>query len=314
MVKVAGQKDQICVYCPAEYFEYNEDPHVGCYTILNFKIEPTPSPDPAAPPVFSPRDVNGVFDELTFMTSSEQLASRYVKWDMQVKAETGPLVGDSQFDGGPDLKNQIGLTSVFFDGWVTNQSCLIDGKYKVKLVPKSEQPSGIPDVYRIKVPDYQEPVDARVIVNPYFVNGQLQEKKELDFWVDNTPSLAGMVSIQEKRVHQNPDQYLTNVKFVAREPVVYGSHSQLDAAQDKVRVYVDDAPFYTKPEFSVSGLSINGLPMLDLTLVPSSDNQYLEVSFSVPFRLPGHTIDVELEDTRGNLGRYDIYPQGAPFK
>lgn len=59
---------------------------------------------------------------------------------------------------------------------------------------------------------------------------------------------------------------------------------------------------------------MNHLPGLgDFTLTPAQDQSYVTVTFSVPFRLAGHTVDVELADVLGNQGRYNLYPQGGTF-
>lgn len=303
----------ICIYCPEEYFAFNDDPHIGCYTAINFAIKQEPSSG-LTPPVFSPRDVNGQFDKLLFETENtfDLDSANYIKWDMRVEAETGPLVGDVNYDGGANLKNQQGIQSLGFDGWITNQACLIDGKYKLKFLPKSEKPSGKPDFYLIKVPDYDDPVEARLFINPYYVGTTLYERNVLPFWVDNTPPFVSNVNITERQtvLATSAPEYETEVSFNVVEPQVYETSSGF--IRDSLKVYVDDTPFYTPPSLS-NGFGIATQLDPNLITVTQQDLRHVQVSFKPPYRLPGHKLEVDLQDVLANHSRYTLYPTGGTF-
>lgn len=301
-VKVKGKQDEICIYCPADYFKYNEDPSVGCYTILNFKIEQEPEPS-ASPAIFSPRDANGQFDKLNFVTKNAYniQSADHIKWDMFVVAETGPLRGKSNLDWSPNLKGNKGVKSIPFDGRTTNQSCLIDGKYRLEFSPKSESPTGKSGFYLIEVPGYHEPVEARLIINPSFVGDTLHEKKEMDFWVDNTPPILKDLVVSDA---SQPDQK-SIISFTIKDPIVNdvagGLAPQMFVSGNNHWLIIDLDEHSLIPEESFMIASI--LPSNYYRITRINDTT-ATVRIEVSGLVSQHIMEISVVDRFENLSKY----------
>lgn len=311
---------QSCVYCPKNYFGYSRAD--GCFIEAKLGIEhhPTvPSGAPVNPPVFSPRDLNDYLDQLDFsLTEKDTHALTHAAWQMRIVPKTGPLVGDDDFDGGNKLKFDAqgdplqGDQMIVYNGWDETQSCLIDGQYL--LTAESD-----PFVF---VPGYGLPVPSRLKLlsasNQPLVKlpgaTASDPANAMEFWVDNTPPIVKDVVITPEQVSTDPEpkRYETTVVFTVKEPEVYGVQSKLNMESDKFKLYIQAAPFYTPPEFSIAALS-EPLASDRYTLTTSPDHKSATVSFKVPYLLTGYTVEASVTDSVENQGHYVIYPKGGNF-
>jgi hypothetical protein len=292
------------VYCPQEYFEY--DHTHGCYTEMQFAInslQAYPQGIPAsAKPIFSPRDINGMWDKLLLKTSGKNNSgAQFVKWEMRFKDNLTPLVENQGFLDYP------------YDGWKQG-FCLIDGKYELQLIP---QPPPNPKDSRqtmITVPGYNDPVPAQVFINP---QGEAKITKDsLSFRVDNTPPVVTNFLATEETLATNPLTYRTHISFTLVEPVVNNVFSGLPEREQlekgALKVFVDDASFYTSPAVDSDGFWISSLPLpTNILTFTFLNNRSTRVDLTLPYRLPGHTMEVEVSDLLGNTSRYLVYPPGG---
>ncbi len=298
-----------CDYCPKEYFDYDEDN--GCYLKMFFKVEHAPNPPLGAPfnPVtFSPRDINGVADKVHFITAGDINSFpglHYVRWDMAIASKKDPNWKS------PDVfKGQEGLQTIVYDGWQSSKDCLIDGEYSLSLIlqPKPYLEENPPQIY-VQVPKYKYAVPTTVFI---------KEKDKIPFRVDNTPPVVKNLVITERVVDAQAEIYETDVSFTLVDPKVNESGSTLpDATQleaGALQIFADDAPFYTSPAVDADGFWIASLLPQNLKnwkLTKSSPTgRQAQVSFTLRHRLAGHTLEVEVQDTLANTGRYILYPEG----
>ncbi|MGE3724275.1 MAG: hypothetical protein AB7I41_01895 [Candidatus Sericytochromatia bacterium] len=309
-----------CIYCPPKYFGYQSG--VGCYVEMGFGVEHVSINEsaPSSPVTFSPRDINQLFDKVRFNTTANTQnfpGANFVKWDIKLKSQKG------NWDDGDVFVNYLGLASILYDGWNEKQTCLIDGKYTARFLPKPLVGAGAdPPQVLVQVPDYPHGVPVKIfMINQIGVN-----KDTVPFHVDNTPPVVKNLTIQEELVNAQEESYRTNISFTLIDPVVNESGATLSEAEiingknqlkdNALKIFVDDAPFYTSPAVDLDGFWIASArekrpQELDDWSLEKPTDRSANVRFSLPYRLPGHTLEVEVNDTLANTGRYILYPQGG---
>lgn len=310
----------LCIYCPRKYFGYQSG--VGCYVEMGFGVEHVSINEsaPSSPVTFSPRDINQLFDKVRFNTTANTKnfpGANFVKWDMKLKSQKG------NWDDGDVFVNYLGLDSILYDGWNEKQACLIDGKYTARFLPKPLVGAGAdPPQVLVQVPDYPHGVPVKIfMINQIGVN-----KDTVPFHVDNTPPVVKNLTIQEELVNAQEESYKTNISFTLIDPVVNESGATLSEAEiingknqltdNALKIFVDDAPFYTSPAVDLDGFWIASArekrpQELDDWSLEKPTDRSANVRFSLPYRLAGHTLEVEVKDTLANTGRYILYPQGG---
>ena len=300
-----------CDYCPKDFFAYDFKQKM-CYVEMGFEVrhEGDLSADPVERVTFSPRDSNGIFDRVIFGPIGDTHTFpgiKYVKWEMELKSRQDP----DWTDGNAFLKNE-GTQRILYNGWQKDQTCLIDGKYTSQFipVPRMENQSN-PHRILVQVPGFAKAVPTTIF---------MEKRDTVLFYVDNTPPVVKNLVINERLVDAQAERYKTDISFTVVDPVVNESGSTLpdkpSLEAGALQIFIDDAPFYTSPAVDADGFWIanrqlpQNLENWMLTKSSPSDRQ-AQVSFSLPYRLAGHTLEVEINDTVANTGRYILYPQGG---
>jgi len=321
-------KEPYCIPCPAPLkfvpdHENGQLPdatqtRMGCYSengVLAYE-QIHPGSEPGYPiseniRVFSPRNQDSVLDHLPLRVGINESSKLNRFWNLslvkfyaaadQVDAlangdlpYTSIYSFPSQDEAGNDLN--IGVKSLNFTGFETG-ACLADGHYGIVLdnwnyVPAFPTNTGPKNFgFNLYVPELKDNL--------------------LKFWVDNTPPIVQNVQIQETQTQTDPKAYRTTVSFTLKEPIVNGAYSNLEPAS--VKVFVDSSPLYSIPDVDEASFwLLSQWPQNQLN-IQTLDARTAQVSFSLPYRLPGHLIEVEVGDKAANQARYTIYPEGGNF-
>jgi hypothetical protein len=281
-----------------------------CYLKMDFDVRHANdvAGAPKNPVTFSPRDINGLFDKVIFGALGDTATFpgiEFVKWDMELRSQQD----NAWKDGGAFLQNQ-GTQEILYDGWNKDQTCLIDDKYTSQFIPwPAVEGQSNPHKILVQVPEFAEAVPVTVF---------MEDLDTVPFHVDNTPPVVKNLVLSERVVDAQAEIYETDVSFTLVDPKVNGSGSTLpDATQleaGALQIFADDAPFYTSPAVDADGFWIASLLPQNLKnwkLTKSSPTgRQAQVSFTLRHRLAGHTLEVEVQDTLANTGRYILYPEG----
>lgn len=170
------------------------------------------------------------------------------------------------------LGSGTGPDSIEWDGFLEDGTCLHDGRFGVFLLSTDQQ--------------------------------ILQ--REL-FSVDNTPPVISELTHSE--VETAEDTWLTTLSFAIEEPEVNAVRSELEPAV--VKVFVAAAAFENIPQIDEAGFWLLTQGATVPFELQTNDEYTAQVSLTLPYRLQGQTVWVEVADKMGNQARYTLYPQGG---
>ncbi len=328
-VEVEGGK--ICVYCPPDYFDYSEA--LGCHTRLDLTVEHTDGAGPIEKgsknqdvAVFSPRDLNGSFDTLQFRVKRGEhdgvvakAGADFVKWKLALDYKVPPANGGYPLNGPRVLwqKADQGAFEYPFTAWESGV-CLKDNRYLLKAEIEVDAQANGRAIQAVKVPDFTKPVPVMVLWNQ---QSETDGKTEQEFWIDNTPPVVVDFISPETKLSApsvKPEVWRTDVSLEINEPAVNSSFTRLMHLLDSggvptglragdVKVYVDDVLYAQPSDFGV----LNQAPLWDHVSISNPSKRKATVSFSLPYRLPGHRIMVAVSDANFNSAYYLVYPKGG---